>query len=55
MSLDAARIAEGATVGGLLATGDAGPAALVFGSLRDLVIGSRSCWPTARSPAPAAT
>ena len=39
VSLDAARIAEGATVGGLLATGDAGPAALVFGSLRDVVIG----------------
>ncbi|HEY0816217.1 MAG TPA: FAD-binding protein, partial [Pseudonocardia sp.] len=39
VSLDAARIADGATVGGLLATGDAGPAALVFGSLRDLVIG----------------
>jgi glycolate oxidase FAD binding subunit len=39
VSLDAARIAEGATVGGLLATADAGPAALVHGSLRDLVIG----------------
>ena len=39
VSLDAARIAEGATVGGLFATADAGPAALVFGSLRDLVIG----------------
>ena len=39
VSLDAARIGEGATVGGLLATADAGPAALVFGSLRDLVIG----------------
>ena len=39
MALDAARVAEGATVGGLLATGDAGPAALVYGSLRDLVIG----------------
>ena len=39
VSLDAARVADGATVGGLLATGDAGPAALVFGSLRDLVIG----------------
>lgn len=39
VSLDAARIADGATVGGLLATGDAGPAALVHGSLRDLVIG----------------
>lgn len=39
VALDAARIAEGATVGGLLATADAGPAALVHGSLRDLVIG----------------
>lgn len=39
VSLDAARIADGATVGGLFATGDAGPAALVFGSLRDVVIG----------------
>ena len=39
VSLDAARIADGATVGGLLATGDAGPAALVYGSLRDVVIG----------------
>jgi glycolate oxidase FAD binding subunit len=39
VSLDAARIDEGATVGGLLATADAGPAALVYGSLRDLVIG----------------
>jgi glycolate oxidase FAD binding subunit len=39
VSLDAARIADGATVGGLLATGDAGPSALVYGTLRDLVIG----------------
>jgi glycolate oxidase FAD binding subunit len=39
VSLDAARVAEGATVGGLLATGDAGPAGLLRGSLRDLVIG----------------
>lgn len=39
VSLDAARIADGATVGGLLATGDAGPAALIYGSLRDVVIG----------------
>ncbi|MHA6793202.1 FAD-binding oxidoreductase [Pseudonocardia bannensis] len=40
VSLDAARIARGATVGGLVATADAGPAALVHGSLRDLVIGT---------------
>ena len=39
VSLDAARIADGATLGGLVATGDAGPAALVRGTLRDLVIG----------------
>ena len=39
VSFDAARVADGATVGGLIATGDAGPAGLVFGSLRDLVIG----------------
>jgi glycolate oxidase FAD binding subunit len=40
VSLDAARIAEGATVGGLVATADAGPSALVHGTLRDLVIGT---------------
>jgi glycolate oxidase FAD binding subunit len=40
VAFDAARVAEGATVGGLLATGDAGPSALVHGSLRDLVIGT---------------
>lgn len=39
VALDAARVARGATVGGLVATGDAGPGALVHGSLRDLVIG----------------
>jgi glycolate oxidase FAD binding subunit len=39
VSFDAARVADGATVGGLVATADTGPAALVFGSLRDLVIG----------------
>jgi glycolate oxidase FAD binding subunit len=40
VSFDATRVADGATVGGLVATADAGPAALVFGSLRDLVIGT---------------
>lgn len=40
VSFDAARVEEGATVGGLVATGDAGPSALVHGSLRDLVIGT---------------
>lgn len=39
VSLDAARVDRGATVGGLVATADAGPSALVYGSLRDLVIG----------------
>ncbi|GAA5135106.1 FAD-binding oxidoreductase [Pseudonocardia adelaidensis] len=39
VSFDAARVADGATVGGLVATADAGPGALVFGSMRDLVIG----------------
>jgi glycolate oxidase FAD binding subunit len=40
VALDAARVGLGATVGGLVATGDAGPSALVYGSLRDLVIGT---------------
>lgn len=40
VAFDAARVADGATVGGLVATADAGPAALVRGSLRDLVIGA---------------
>ena len=39
VALDAARIPYGATVGGLLATSDAGPLRLAYGSLRDLVIG----------------
>lgn len=39
VALDAARVARGATVGGLIATADAGPGALVHGSMRDLVIG----------------
>ncbi|HZZ51890.1 MAG TPA: FAD-binding protein [Pseudonocardia sp.] len=40
LALDAARVGEGATLGGLFATGDSGPSALVYGSLRDLVIGA---------------
>ena len=40
LALDAARAARGATVGGLVATADAGPSALVFGTMRDLVIGT---------------
>ncbi|MEQ7126194.1 FAD-binding oxidoreductase [Actinopolymorpha sp. B11F2] len=39
VALDAARVPEGATVGGLLATGDAGPLRATYGTLRDLVIG----------------
>lgn len=39
VAFDAARVAAGATVGGLVATADAGPSALVYGSMRDLVIG----------------
>jgi glycolate oxidase FAD binding subunit len=39
IALDAGRIPYGATVGGLLATGDAGPARHVHGTLRDQVIG----------------
>ena len=40
VAFDAARVADGATVGGLVSTGDAGPGALVLGTLRDLVIGA---------------
>ena len=40
VALDAARVPRGATAGGLLATADAGPSALVYGSIRDLVIGT---------------
>ncbi len=39
VALDAARITDGATVGGLLATADAGPLRTAYGALRDLVIG----------------
>ncbi|MDL5155930.1 FAD-binding oxidoreductase [Actinomycetospora termitidis] len=39
VAFDAARASRGATVGGLFATADAGPLALGYGSLRDLVIG----------------
>lgn len=40
VALDAARVAHGATVGGLVATADSGPLALAYGSMRDLVIGA---------------
>ncbi|HYO36876.1 MAG TPA: FAD-binding oxidoreductase [Geodermatophilus sp.] len=39
LALDPGTEAAGATVGGLLATGDAGPRRLRYGALRDLVIG----------------
>jgi len=40
VAVDPPRAAEGATLGGLFATADAGPRALQYGSLRDLVIGA---------------
>ena len=39
LALDPPAARRGATVGGLLATGDAGPSRLRYGGLRDLVIG----------------
>jgi glycolate oxidase FAD binding subunit len=39
LALDPPAAGRGATVGGLLATGDAGPSRLRYGGLRDLVIG----------------
>jgi glycolate oxidase FAD binding subunit len=40
VAFDAARVSQGATVGGLLATADAGPAQHAYGTLRDLTIGA---------------
>jgi glycolate oxidase FAD binding subunit len=40
LALDAARIDRGATIGGIFATADQGPAQLAFGGPRDLVIGA---------------
>lgn len=40
LAFDAGRVGRGATVGGLVATADAGPSALVYGGMRDLVIGT---------------
>lgn len=40
LAFDAGRAGRGATVGGLVATADAGPSALVYGGMRDLVIGT---------------
>jgi glycolate oxidase FAD binding subunit len=39
VAFDAARVTQGATLGGLLVTGDGGPSRQSFGTLRDLVIG----------------
>jgi glycolate oxidase FAD binding subunit len=39
VAFDAARVRRGATVGGLLASGDGGPLRHMYGTLRDLVIG----------------
>ena len=39
VAFDAARVTEGATVGGLLASADGGPLRQAYGTLRDLVIG----------------
>lgn len=40
LAIDAARIDRGATVGGVVATADQGPAQLAFGGPRDLMIGA---------------
>ena len=40
LAIDTARIDQGATIGGLLATADQGPMQLAFGGPRDLVIGA---------------
>lgn len=40
VAFDAARVDAGATIGGLIATADAGPSVLGYGTLRDQVIGA---------------
>ena len=45
---------DAATVGGMVATGDSGPLRHRYGGVRDLIVGSRSRSPTARSPRRAA-
>jgi glycolate oxidase FAD binding subunit len=47
LAIDPARARRGATVGGLLATADAGPRRLAHGTLRDLVIGTTVVLPDA--------
>ena len=45
---------DGATIGGVLATGDSGPVRQRDAAVRDLVVGERVALPTAASRAPAA-
>jgi glycolate oxidase FAD binding subunit len=40
LTLDSASVAEGASVGGMLAPGDAGPRRHLYGTMRDLAIGA---------------
>ena len=40
LAIDPPHVADGATIGGLLASGDAGPRRVAYGTMRDLVIGA---------------
>jgi glycolate oxidase FAD binding subunit len=40
LAIDPPHVDEGATIGGLLASGDAGPQRVAYGTMRDLVIGA---------------
>jgi glycolate oxidase FAD binding subunit len=40
LAIDPPHVGEGATVGGVLASGDAGPRRVAYGTMRDLVIGA---------------